>query len=91
MNNFPTDISVLSECRPIYEELSGWYEDITDARTFSVLPANAQRYISRLRDIIGVPVYIVSVGPDRKQTIVLEKFGFWYFLQYIDFFRNVFI
>ncbi len=77
IKNFPTDISVLAECKPVYEELSGWDNDITNAKNFSDLPKNAQNYINRLKEILGVPIYIVSVGPDRSQTIVLDKrFGY---------------
>ena len=55
------------EC--VYEELPGWSEDITAATTFADLPANAQAYVARIAELIGAPVGVVSVGPDRKQTI----------------------
>ena len=56
---------------PIYEELPGFDEDISDCRTFSALPGNVQKYIKRVEQLTGVKVSIISVGPGRNQTIVL--------------------
>jgi adenylosuccinate synthase len=55
---------------PVYEELPGWWEDISTARTFEELPANARDYVSRLEDIAGAQVSCIGVGPGREQTIV---------------------
>lgn len=55
---------------PVYEELPGWWEDISTARTFEDLPANARDYVSRLEDIAGAQVSCIGVGPGREQTIV---------------------
>jgi adenylosuccinate synthase len=54
---------------PIYEELPGWSEDISGARTFEELPVNAQRYIERLEELIGARISAVGVGPGREATI----------------------
>ncbi len=63
------DSQFLSECAPVYEELSGWQEDITAARSFDDLPVNAQGFIKRIEDIVGVPVKFISVGPKKGEVI----------------------
>ncbi len=68
---FPTDLAVLARCRPIYETLPGWREDITGARCPADLPANARRYVDFVAEGAGVPVSYVSVGPGRAQFIAL--------------------
>ena len=68
---FPMQQSVLFHAKPIYEELPGWQgQDITECKTFDELPANAQSYITYIEEITGVPASIISVGPDRDQTIM---------------------
>lgn len=57
---------------PIYEELPGWHEDITGLENFDDAPENLKAYVDYLQTTLGVPIAIVSVGPDRKQTIPLE-------------------
>ncbi len=69
ITRFPATISQVQRCTPVYEELPGWSEDITGVRTYDELPANAKNYIKRIEELIHVPVTIISVGPDRKQTI----------------------
>lgn len=66
---FPADAFLLERCKPIYETLPGWRQDVSGAARLSDLPAAARRYIDRLAELLGLPVTIVSVGPDRKQTI----------------------
>jgi adenylosuccinate synthase len=66
---FPTDITVLERCRPIYETLPGWRVDITEARAFADLPTEAQQYVTRIEDLLGIPATWISVGPGREQTI----------------------
>jgi adenylosuccinate synthase len=65
----PSSLIDFSECRPIYESLPGWTEDVCGVRNWSDLPANARGYVEFLSRQVGVPVSIVSVGPDRRQTI----------------------
>lgn len=67
----PQGENALADVTPIYEELPGFDEDISDCRTFSALPANVQKYIKRVEQLTGVKVSIISVGPGRNQTIVL--------------------
>ncbi len=63
--------------QPVYEDLPGWSEDITQARTLAELPANARRYVARLEELLGVPVGILSTGPGREQTMILsDPFAF---------------
>lgn len=73
IDNFPASLKTLGKCEPIYEELSGWSEDISNAKTFEELPLNAQKYITRIEELVGAPIKIVSVGPKRSQTIVRDK------------------
>ena len=54
---------------PIYETLPGWKTDLTNIRCYEDLPENAKKYIARVEDLIGAPIGIISVGPDREQTI----------------------
>ena len=55
--------------RPIYEEFPGWAEPIHDIRSLADLPENARRYLSAIEAHAGVPIVLVSVGPERTQTI----------------------
>jgi adenylosuccinate synthase len=63
---------MLERCRPVYETLAGWKVDLTKVRTPRDLPAAARRYIDRISALIGLPVTIASVGPDREQTIMMR-------------------
>jgi adenylosuccinate synthase len=66
---FPSDISELERCEPVYEELPGWMTPISGIREFARLPLNARRYIKRLEEICGCPAKVISVGAAREQTI----------------------
>jgi adenylosuccinate synthase len=70
--HFPSDSFQLERCRPVYETIPGWSEDITTARRLSDLPAGARRYIDHIGELVGLPVAVVSVGPDREQTILVK-------------------
>ena len=67
--NFPSHVDDLRRAKPVYETVSGWQREITDVRRIADLPANARAYLDRLSQLIGRPVEIVSVGPDREQTM----------------------
>jgi adenylosuccinate synthase len=71
--NFILDTKKLWDVRPVYEELPGWEEDISDARSFEDLPKNARNYLRKMEEVAGAKVAIVSVGPRRDQTIVLDN------------------
>ena len=62
-----------AEVTPVYETLPGWDEDITNAKTWEDLPENARKYVERLEELGGVPIVMVSVGPDREQTVIRTK------------------
>lgn len=72
MEHFPASLEKLAKCEPVYRELPGWKEDITGCKTYEELPAEAKNYIEAIEDITGVPVKIISVGPDRTQTIIRD-------------------
>lgn len=69
---FPASLSDLEKCIPCYEELDGWDEDISAFNSYEQLPKNAKAYVARLQELIGVKISIVSVGPDRNNTIILD-------------------
>ena len=73
VNNFPASLQDLAKCEPVYEELDGWHEDITKVEKFEDLPENAKKYIARIEELIGVNVDLVSVGPNRTQTIIRKN------------------
>jgi adenylosuccinate synthase len=66
---FPAQISALERVKPVYEEVPGWDEDISQCETWDELPANAHSYFQRIEELVGVPIAAISVGPDREQTI----------------------
>ncbi len=59
--------------KPIYEEFDGWWEDISKARRFEELPANAQRYVERLEELCGTRVSVVGVGPGREENVIRHE------------------
>jgi adenylosuccinate synthase len=73
MEAFPASLKVLEACEPIYETLPGWEEDISNLRRFEELPVQVKGYLKRIEELTGVPVQIVSVGPGREQTIILNN------------------
>lgn len=70
---FPASLKVLGDCKPVYESLPGWSENISGIRKFEDLPANVISYLNRIEALTQTPVSIISVGPDREQTIVLRN------------------
>jgi len=70
--DFPAHVDDLRKAVPIYETMPGWQKEITEVRRIKDLPENAQSYLDRLSQIIGRPVEIVSVGPDREQTMFAD-------------------
>ncbi len=69
----PADIHQYEKCEPVYIELDGWKEDITNVTSFDELPNNAKNYINKIVELTGIPVKIFSVGPDRTQTILMKE------------------
>lgn len=73
IHEFPASLANLAECEPVYEEMPGWDEDITDVRSIHDLPENARHYLERISQLTEIPLSIFSVGPDRKQTNVVRS------------------
>lgn len=70
---YPASLKALADCTPVYEELPGWTEDITGCSKFEQLPSNAQNYVRRITELVGVKLATLSVGPDRSQTMILDS------------------
>jgi adenylosuccinate synthase len=72
MKSFPADRFVLEEIEPVYDELPGWEDDITQAKGPADLPQNARDYVKRIQDMVGCEISHVSFGPRAEQTITVE-------------------
>jgi adenylosuccinate synthase len=72
LDYFPSSIAVLEKCQPVYEEMDGWEELTSEAKTFDQLPPAAQRYIGRIEELLHCYVSFVTVGPHRDQTIMVR-------------------
>lgn len=70
---FPTDVTIFPECEPVYEDLPGWKESTSGIKSFNLLPSNAKKYLLRIEELTGVPIDMVSTGPDRNETILLRN------------------
>ncbi len=69
LDHWPSSARAIADATPIYEEFPGWEEPIHEVRSLAGLPENARRYVTALEEIAGVPIVLVSVGPERTQTI----------------------
>ena len=72
LDRVPSGADALAAARPIYEELPGWSEDVSAARSWDELPLNARRYLDRLEELVGVPIGLVSVGPERQSVLARD-------------------
>jgi len=73
LSSFPSNNQVLKDIEPIYEEMDGWKEDISEAKDISELPIQARKYLEKLEETTGVPIYTVSLGPSREKIIFLNE------------------
>ena len=73
IDDFPSHVGDVRRVQPVYETLPGWEEEITHLRRRDELPQNAQAYLDRISALVGRPVEIVSIGPEREQTIFGPK------------------
>ncbi|HLC60269.1 MAG TPA: adenylosuccinate synthase [Candidatus Nanoarchaeia archaeon] len=73
IKDFTTNMKILQNCEPVYEDLDGWWDDLTKIRTYDALPNNAKKYLRRIEELLKVPISIVSVGPRRDQTIITRS------------------
>jgi adenylosuccinate synthase len=72
-SEMPARLSELEQAQPVYEELPGWKDDITGARTFEDLPKQCQDYLTRIEELTDTEIVVISVGPSRDQTIVRKN------------------
>jgi len=72
ISGVPVVVDRFAECQPVYEESPGWCESTVGAKSFQELPANARTYLARIEELAGVPVDIISTGPDREETIIRQ-------------------
>ncbi len=72
IEDFPSDQERLCRCRPIYQTLPGWAEDVTAIKSYDALPGNARRFIETVEAYLGVPITMVSTGRRRDQTLFRE-------------------
>jgi adenylosuccinate synthase len=70
VTTLPASLADARAVQPVYEDLPGWKCDISHVRKFGDLPAQAQAYVRRIEEIVGAPVDMISVGPERDQAIV---------------------
>ena len=68
----PLDADDILACKPIYEVFPGWTESTFGVTSWDALPANARAYLKRVEEVIGAPIAMVSTGPDRDHTILLQ-------------------
>ena len=73
LNDFPANLKILADCKPVYETLPGWKEDISGIKNMKDLPVNVKDYLNRIEDLTQTPIQIVSVGAERNQTIVRKN------------------
>lgn len=73
LKEYPASLDVLENVEPIYEEMPGWKADISKCKSYDELPEAARYYVERISELTGIPLGIVSVGPNRSQTIILKK------------------
>ena len=73
LSSFPSSLSILDECAPVYETLPGWKQQTSEAQNHGDLPSAAQDYIDYISKFLQVPVSVVSVGPKRRQTLTIDN------------------
>ena len=72
LQHFPNDVRILEQCEPIYESFEGWCAPTNKVRKFKDLPEKARIYLNRIRELTKTPISLISVGPDREETIFVE-------------------
>ena len=72
LTEFPSNPRILKGCTPVYEEMDGWYENLSDVKSISDLPLKTRAYLERIEEITGVPIWIVSVGASREKVIFVK-------------------
>ena len=72
VKRFPSDTRLLEKCEPVYEEMAGWDAPTAKATSLAQLPDNARAYVNRIEELVGCPVQIISTGPSRDETILVQ-------------------
>jgi len=72
LTNFPSSIEVLENCLPVYEEMDGWEDDLTNSEKISDLPSQARAFLDKIEETTGVPIFLVSLGASREQVMFLK-------------------
>lgn len=72
-HSVPPNVKIFARCQPVYREFDGWTENIDTAKKISELPLNARKYVEAIEELSGIPVFLVSVGADRKDTIIAKN------------------
>ena len=72
LEHFPADLNILQTCEPVYETLTGWQTPTPQVRTLDGLPENARKYLERISTLADTPISLISVGPERDETIVID-------------------
>ena len=73
LEEFPHDLQILQECKPVYEEFDGWQCDISTVTSYDEFPEQVKSYLSKIEQVTGCPVVLASVGPRRDQTVQLRN------------------
>lgn len=77
LNYLPSDVDDLAAVEPVYESLQGWEEDLQQCRTLEDLPRSVRVYLEFIENYTKTPIAILSIGPEREETIVLRRDLFW--------------
>jgi adenylosuccinate synthase len=73
LTSLPAQLKILQDCQPIYEEWEGWSEPLTGIRKRENLPQTTQKYLNRIEELVQVPIGLISVGPDREETLLINN------------------
>ncbi len=73
LSGFPSNINILRDCEPVYEDIEGWDEDVSQAKEISQLPEQARKYLEKIEEATGVTIYAVSLGPSREKILFLTE------------------
>jgi adenylosuccinate synthase len=73
LTSVPAQFKTLQACQPIYEEWEGWSEPIDGIRKKEDLPKATQNYLKRIEELVKVPIGLISVGPDREETLLVSN------------------
>ena len=72
IHHFPTNTEVLRRCKPVYKEMAGWDQPTASITSLNQLPEQARNYVKHLEELTGVPIDLISTGPNRKETVTIR-------------------